>query len=67
MHNGCWRLVTFPVGGGSKGLGNASRALSGSVKREKVGTFSISFLAVTLFYAIFWEKLPKRSETAIEI
>ena len=29
-------------------IGNASHALSGSVKRERVGTFSFSFLACNL-------------------
>ena len=38
-HNGCWGLVIFPVWvGGNKGS-DASRALSGSVKKEKVGHF----------------------------
>lgn len=51
MRNGCWQLINYLscVGGGS----NASHAVGGSVKREKVGTFSLSFLAVTLnFYDI---------------
>ena len=45
--------LSFLCGWGKYRIGKASRVLSGFAKREKVGTFDLSLLAVTLnFYDI---------------
>ena len=51
----CYKCMTvvgdslpFLCGWGKKRIGKSSRAFSGSANREKMGTFSLSFLAVTL-------------------